>query len=240
MCSSGQDEESYLYLLKYESSKAVFLSLQVDSTEEFSLYGCGDALQILDMSESKVTCQQLQSVQQQLLYKGNAADVLRSSGLYWSARTSWNPVITIGQALEPSVTAKWLARALQTHPEKIRLPLPPNLIALNSTDGTKLLSKCALNDREEHAPVFWQLVNSFTTQERTTWCALGTIVTILNSVADLPKPKPWNYAPYSYLSQDYLRYNCTCTKNIIEELPGVPGVSLEQFERMFRCFGFVS
>src|SRR5687768_6220559 len=60
-------------------------------------------------------------------------------------------------------------------------PLPPELIALDTPEGEKLLAEATAKAD------FVRLVSSYTTQERPPFCGVASAVTILNA---LPIPHP--------------------------------------------------
>lgn len=107
--------------------------------------------------------------------------------------------------------------------------LSDNLIALNSTQGFKLLA-----NGKTYA--FFQLINNFETQIESTWCALGAIVTVLNS---LHIEKPYTFGSggnqLRYFTQQYLMDNNSCTSAIIKSHPSMPGLDLDEVQQILKC-----
>lgn len=75
------------------------------------------------------------------------------------------------------------------------LPLPQNLIDIQSADGEKLLF-----ESEARASYFPLTVN-FVTQKTQSYCGVASIVMVLNALG-LPAPTPPEYAPYKTFTQD--------------------------------------
>ena len=77
------------------------------------------------------------------------------------------------------------------------LPLPPNLIDVQSESGGKLLF-----DSDAHAAYFPLSVN-FLTQKTQAYCGVASIVMVLNALS-VPAPTTPEYEPYHAFTQDNL------------------------------------
>lgn len=75
------------------------------------------------------------------------------------------------------------------------LPLPPNLIGFNSTEGEQLLLQS--QSRED----YWPLSIHFVTQENQAYCGVASMVMVLNALS-IPAPVAPEYAPFHLFTQD--------------------------------------
>ena len=75
------------------------------------------------------------------------------------------------------------------------LPLPTNLIGLNSDQGEHLLLD------SEARQSYWPLSLQFLTQENQAFCGVATIVMVLNALG-VPAPTTPEYTPYTTFTQD--------------------------------------
>ena len=90
------------------------------------------------------------------------------------------------------------------------LPLPSNLIALNSAGGMELLNLSTPSLQKD----YWRLSQYFVTEKGLSYCAPASIVMVLNAMGIKPKIAPEHY-PYPLFTQDNLLYNDTILKNHI-------------------------
>jgi hypothetical protein len=110
------------------------------------------------------------------------------------------------------------------------LPVPAELIALNSTKGILLLS-----DPSTRAFSFWQGFQHLVTQETQTFCSIASSVTILNAIASDIAPVDPTYNPYPYWTQD--NFFNECTNNVVDRSIILQiGSTLDQVASMLQCF----
>ncbi len=96
--------------------------------------------------------------------------------------------VIIGAVLVAAVLAAGPTRA-ET------LPLPQNLIDIQSVDGEKLLFE------SEARAAYFPLSVNFVTQQTQSYCGVASIVMVLNAMG-VPAPTPPEYAPYKTFTQD--------------------------------------
>src|SRR5262245_29712831 len=75
------------------------------------------------------------------------------------------------------------------------LPLPQNLINLNSNEGAELLKD------SEALQSYWPLSIQFVTQENQAFCGVATIVMVLNAL-NVPAPTTPEFEPYKTFTQE--------------------------------------
>lgn len=110
------------------------------------------------------------------------------------------------------------------------LPLPAEMIPLNSTDGAMLMKS-----RETLSVSFWNGFLHLETQKTQTFCSIATSVTILNSLASGVAPIDPIYDPYPYWTQD--NFFNECTNNVIDpDTIYAIGTTLDQLGRMLSCY----
>ena len=104
------------------------------------------------------------------------------------------------------------------------LPLPSNLIPLNSKAGIELLNLSTPNLQED----YWRLSQYFVTEKGLSYCAPASIVMVLNAMGIKPKMSPSHY-PYPLFNQDNLLYNNQIlNNNIYPALINHQGLTLGQ------------
>lgn len=109
------------------------------------------------------------------------------------------------------------------------LPLPPDLIDLQSPQGQALFLQST--DRQ----AYWPLSAAFQTQENQAFCGVASLVMILNS---LPVPAPVSpaNAPYRYFTQDDL-FPSGGTNFLDGDWIAHHGLTLDQFGALGAHFG---
>ncbi len=108
------------------------------------------------------------------------------------------------------------------------LPLPDNLVALNSDAGEHMLLEAPARQS------YWDLSNQFVTQKTQSFCGVASIVMVLNALG-APAPSTPAYEPYQVFTQD----------NVLGEqteavLPQAvilrQGITLDQLAALLRTF----
>jgi Phytochelatin synthase len=77
------------------------------------------------------------------------------------------------------------------------LPLPPNMIALDSPQGQSLLFEAKAKT------AYWPVSANYETQENQAFCGIASLVIVLNSLG-IQAPQPAGFAPYRFFTQDDL------------------------------------
>lgn len=110
------------------------------------------------------------------------------------------------------------------------LPLPADLIALNTSKGISLISLSST-----YKTSFYYSFQHLTTQQTQTFCSIATSVTILNYILNDNPPIDSIYQPYGYFTQDNFFNECTekiLSRLIISEI----GSTLDQLSQMLSCY----
>ena len=108
------------------------------------------------------------------------------------------------------------------------LPLPQNLINLNSAEGEKLLLESqALQD-------YFPLSIQFVTQKNQAYCGVASSVMVLNSLS-IPAPKAPEYGTYHLFTQDNF-FNAQTQKVVGAEIVARRGMTLEQLGRLLESY----
>jgi Phytochelatin synthase len=100
----------------------------------------------------------------------------------------------------PALTLRLFALALcllAPHARAETLPLPSNLVDLNSDEGEKYFLESGA-----HAAYF-PIADNFVTQKTQAYCGVASIVMVLNAVG-VPAPSTPEYQPYRIFTQDNL------------------------------------
>jgi hypothetical protein len=111
-----------------------------------------------------------------------------------------------------------------------QLPLPCDMIALNSTDGTLLMK-----NPQTLSATFWNGFLHLETQKTQSYCSIATSVTILNALASGVAPVDPIYDPYPYWTQDSYFSDCT-NKVVSSSVIYSIGATLDQFGEMLSCY----
>ena len=77
------------------------------------------------------------------------------------------------------------------------LPLPPGMIALDSSEGQAIFAEA------DAKSAYWPLSAHFETQENQAFCGVASLVIVLNSV-NIAAPQPTGFTPYRFFTQDDL------------------------------------
>lgn len=107
-----------------------------------------------------------------------------------------------------------------------RRPLPPDCIALDSTQGRQLFERSLLAGRAEP---FLPLVSQFTTQSEPAFCGLGSLAMVLNALQVDPG-RPWK-GPWRWFSEELL--DCCLPLHIVAR----EGITLDEFRCLGQCNG---
>jgi hypothetical protein len=109
------------------------------------------------------------------------------------------------------------------------LPLPEDLISLDSERGSKLLMESeALN-------AYWPLSIQFVTQKNQAFCGVATIVMLLNAL-DVPAPTTPEFEPFRTFTQDNLLNEAT-EKILPQAVLARQGMTLDQLGELIRSYG---
>lgn len=111
-----------------------------------------------------------------------------------------------------------------------QLPLPATLIALNSTEGVRIMMETTT-----HKTSFWSAFQHLVTQQTQTYCSIATSVTILNYIASGVAPVDPIYQPYGYWTQETFFNECTeqvVPRSVVSQI----GSTLDQVGKMLLCY----
>lgn len=110
------------------------------------------------------------------------------------------------------------------------LPLSPNLINFNSSQGKKLLTdSSSIED-------FFPLSMQFVTQNNQAYCGVASIVMVLNGLG-IPAPEAPQYKPYRVFTQENFFNNEATRKVISPEKVSRQGMTLEQMGQLLASYG---
>jgi hypothetical protein len=109
------------------------------------------------------------------------------------------------------------------------LPVPAELIALNSTEGVSMMIQSTTSQAS-----FWTAFQHLVTQQTQTFCSIATSVTILNYIAGDMAPVDPLYDPYGYWTQDNFFNHCT-EKVVPKKVVSQIGSTLDQVGEMLLC-----
>jgi hypothetical protein len=109
------------------------------------------------------------------------------------------------------------------------LPLPPNLVRLDSDEGAQLL----VDSQARRA--FWSLSAQFVTQRNQAYCGVASIVMVLNALGVKAPPAP-GYEPHATFTQDNLLNDRT--EEILPQATLLKqGMTLTQLGRIVASYG---
>lgn len=104
-----------------------------------------------------------------------------------------------------------------SNPKHERLPLPNDLVSLESAEGKTLLAES--NAKTDHEP----LMNHFQTQEKGSWCGVASAVTVINSF-----PTTTTLSQTAFFNE--------CAANVRSSFrTKFGGMTLDDFARMVQC-----
>jgi hypothetical protein len=109
------------------------------------------------------------------------------------------------------------------------LPLPQNLINLNSNEGAALLQD------SEALQSYWPLSIQFVTQENQAFCGVATIVMVLNALA-VPAPATPEFEPYKTFTQENV-FTPATEKVLPQETLRKMGMTLDQVGGFISTYG---
>jgi Phytochelatin synthase len=105
------------------------------------------------------------------------------------------------------------------------LPVPPNLINLNSPEGERLLVKSKARSD------YWPLSIQFVTQESQSYCGVASMVMVLNALS-IPAPIDAKYSPYRVFTQESF-FTPEQTRNVLSpEVVSRQGMTLNQLGQL--------
>jgi hypothetical protein len=108
------------------------------------------------------------------------------------------------------------------------LPLPQNLINLNSSEGEKLLMDSkALQD-------YFPLSIQFVTQKNQAYCGVASSIMVLNALS-IPAPEAPEYPPYHLFTQDNF-FNAQAQKVVTPEVVSRKGMTLDQLGKLLESY----
>jgi hypothetical protein len=109
------------------------------------------------------------------------------------------------------------------------LPLPQNLINLNSNEGAELLKD------SEALQSYWPLSIQFVTQENQAFCGVATIVMVLNAL-NVPAPTTPEFEPYKTFTQENV-FTPATEKVLPQETLRKMGMTLDQIGGFISTYG---
>ena len=112
------------------------------------------------------------------------------------------------------------------------LPLPQNLINLNSDQGSALLQN------SEALDAYWPLSIHFVTQTNQAYCGVASIVMVLNAL-EIPAPTTPEFDPYKSFTQDNVFTEATekvLPRQTLREI----GMTLDQIGGFISTFGIAA
>jgi glutathione gamma-glutamylcysteinyltransferase len=111
-------------------------------------------------------------------------------------------------------------------------PLPPNLIALSSSEGKKLFREALAEGSME---CFFPLAEQFVTQSEPSYCSVSSLVMVLNALSFDPK-KIWKGA-WRWVSEEMLHCETEAICGHSLEKVKKHGLNFTEFESLARCHG---
>ncbi|MBD2465033.1 phytochelatin synthase family protein [Oscillatoria sp. FACHB-1407] len=109
------------------------------------------------------------------------------------------------------------------------LPLPDELIAFNSPEGSELLLESEARDD------FWSLSSQFVTQVNQAYCGVASMVMVLNSLG-IPAPESPQYAPYHVFTQENFFDNPATRQVITPEVVARQGMTLAELGGLLSSY----
>ena len=109
------------------------------------------------------------------------------------------------------------------------LPLPQNLINLNSNEGAALLQD------SEALQSYWPLSIQFVTQENQAFCGVATMVMVLNALG-VPAPTTPEFDPYKTFTQENV-FTPATEKVLPQETLRKMGMTLDQIGGFISTYG---
>jgi len=109
------------------------------------------------------------------------------------------------------------------------LPLPQNLINLNSSQGSALLQD------SEALQSYWPLSIQFVTQKNQAFCGVASIVMVLNALG-VPAPTTPEFEPYRTFTQDNV-FTPATEKVLPQETLRKIGMTLDQIGSFLSTYG---
>lgn len=108
------------------------------------------------------------------------------------------------------------------------LPVPQNLINLNSPEGEKLLMESkAIKD-------YFPLSIQFVTQKNQAYCGVASSIMVLNSLS-IPAPEAPEFGSYHIFTQDNF-FNAQTQQVIAPEVVARQGMTLEQLGKLLETY----
>jgi glutathione gamma-glutamylcysteinyltransferase len=110
--------------------------------------------------------------------------------------------------------------------------LPPNLIALSSSEGKKMFREALAEGSMES---FFPLAEQFVTQSEPSYCSVSSLVMVLNALSYDPK-KIWKGA-WRWVSEEMLHCETEAICGHSLEKVKKHGLNFAEFESLARCHG---
>lgn len=108
------------------------------------------------------------------------------------------------------------------------LPLPDNLVAINSNQGVELFQQ------SQDKSAFWQLMPYFVTQKNLTYCAVASSAMVLNALK-VPAPISPTYQPYDLVTQNNF-FTPAVMKYVTPSQVNMRGVTLDALAKALSTF----
>lgn len=128
-----------------------------------------------------------------------------------------------------SFRVAFLVCALASSASAQTLPLPENLINLNSGQGSTLLQE------SEALQSYWPLSIQFVTQKNQAFCGVASIVMVLNALG-IPAPTTPEFDPYKTFTQDNV-FNAATEKVLPQAVLLRIGMTLDQIGAFAATYG---
>ncbi|MCL9781441.1 phytochelatin synthase family protein [Vibrio sp. S4M6] len=108
------------------------------------------------------------------------------------------------------------------------LPLPDNLVAINTSKGEQLFRQ------SEYQTAFWQLMPYFVTQKNLTYCSVASSAMVLNAL-QVKAPISPTYQPYDLVTQNNF-FTPAVMKYITPTKVNMKGVTLDQLANALSTY----
>jgi Phytochelatin synthase len=131
-------------------------------------------------------------------------------------------------ALKTIAVSLLLTLATQGHVLAQTLPVPSNLITLNSGEGEQLLLES--KTRED----YWPLSLQFVSQKNGAYCGVASSVMVLNALA-VPAPSAPELGPYKTFTQENF-FNEQNQKVLPAEVVSRQGMTLDQLSKLLEAY----
>jgi hypothetical protein len=130
--------------------------------------------------------------------------------------------------LKTIAVSLFLTLTTQGHTLAQTLPVPSNLITLNSSEGEQLLLES--KTRED----YWPLSLQFVSQKNGAYCGVASSVMVLNALA-VPAPSAPELGPYKTFTQENF-FNEQNQKVLPAEVVSRQGMTLDQLSKLLEAY----